>query len=100
MRLICMSFDGEFKAERPVFESAQDAWEYSNDLGSKWYFYPFHFVVTDSLITVIEAPLPWGIELDGKRVSTVQRMMKEHSKREDMQDEGVDVFWLTLQEEF
>ena len=32
-----MSFDGETKTERPIFETEDQAWEYANDLGSKWY---------------------------------------------------------------
>ena len=99
MKLICMGFDGEFQTERPVFDTIEDAWEYSNDLGSKWYFYPFHFVVTDSLLTVKSAPEPRTEEFAGKRVSTIVKMMQGHSADPDMEDAGVDEFWMTLPEE-
>ena len=95
MKLICMSFDGEFQVERPVFQTINDAWEYSNDLGSKWYFYPFHFVVTDSLLTIRSAP-PLGKRLEGKRVQTVVDIMSKHSMDPNMQNAGVDEFWMTL----
>ena len=70
-KLICMSFDGDYQVERPVFGSIGEAWEYDNDLGSKWFFYPFHFVVSESGKTVIDAygPLEWT---KNKRVKTVQ----------------------------
>jgi len=46
-KIICMSFDGDYQTEKPEFDTIEEAWEYSNDLGSKWYFYPFHFVTWD-----------------------------------------------------
>lgn len=62
MKLICMSFDGEFKVEQcRTIKSIEEAWEHSNDLandlGSKWFFYPFHFVTTDSTKTIVASPL-------------------------------------------
>jgi hypothetical protein len=51
-----MSFDGEYKLESPVFDTIPDAWNYGNELGSKWYFYPFHFVVTESGKTIRDTP--------------------------------------------
>lgn len=73
-----MAFDGEIQTESPDFESFQDAWDHSNDLGSKWYFYPFHFVMTGSGKTVADAPdkMEWCI---GKRLTTIQRLFQETS---------------------
>lgn len=72
-KLICMSFDGEVQIEHKIFEFVEDAWDYSNDLGSKWFFYPFHFVVSESEKTVID-----GISyiFKNKRVKTVRKMFK------------------------
>ncbi len=56
VKLICMSFDGEYQIERPTFDSIGEAWNYSNDLGSKWFFYPFHFVTTASGKTIKDTP--------------------------------------------
>ncbi|MFA6309576.1 MAG: hypothetical protein WC677_07585 [Clostridia bacterium] len=57
-KLICMSFDGEYKTEDnrgKGFKTVDEAWEWSDDMGSKWFFYPFQFVVSVSGKTVVEA---------------------------------------------
>ena len=79
-RLIVMSFDGEYKTEGKNFPTTEAAWNRSNDMGSRWYFYPFHFVTTETGKTISDAPelLSWAI---GKRVKTIQRIFFEHSKR-------------------
>jgi len=80
-QLICMSFDGEYVTERPEFESIDDAWEYSNDLGSKWYFYPFHFVIKN--VTIKDTPIHLEYFKD-KRITTVKRLFKRLSTRSDL----------------
>lgn len=70
MKLICMSFDGEYVNEGE-FDSVDEAWEHDGEMGSRWIFYPFHFVLTESGKTIKAAP----DELDryvGKRLSTVK----------------------------
>ena len=87
--LICMSFDGEYKREPWKFESVDKAWEYSNDLGSKWFFYPFHFVVKGKTIAAAPYQLEW---LENKRLSTVVKLFNEASKHDDTQNIDVDGF--------
>lgn len=36
-----MSFDGDYVTEGE-FQSSNEAWNRSNDMGSRWFFYPFH----------------------------------------------------------
>lgn len=93
--LICMSFDGEFQRERPTFDSIEAAWTYSNDLGSKWYFYPFHFVTTESHKTIRAASpdLEW---LVGRRVESVARLFLRVSKIPEAKHAGIDDFVLLL----
>ena len=100
MRLICMSFDGDYVTEGEGFETEAAAWERADDMGSRWYFYPFHFVTTESGLTVVDAPGPWTEELIGRRVKTVQRWMRAHGERYYLQKAGVEKFWLTLPEEW
>jgi len=71
-KIVVMSFAGGIQRERPEFEDTADAWNYANDLGSKWFFYPFAFVVTGSGKTVVKTPelLEWAKSL---RLSTVQK---------------------------
>lgn len=90
-----MAFDGEYQTERPVFDSIEDAWEYSNDLGSKWFFYPFHFVVTESGKTIVDAPREIAV-CKGRRVSTVATIFENHSKNPELFNAGVDDFLLSL----
>jgi len=49
-RLLLISIDGEdFVTESNIdrcgFDSVEDAIEFGANLGSKWYFYPFQFVI-------------------------------------------------------
>lgn len=84
-KLICMSFDGEYVTEHNIFsdnrafETIADAWERSSDMGSRWFFYPFHFVTTASGLTIADAPS--GLEIfNGRRVKTVAALFAEIQK--------------------
>ncbi len=73
-KLICMSFDGEYVTEcdrfNEAFATVNNAWEHSSNMGSKWFFYPFHFIVNGSGKTIMDAPI--GLEqFNHKRVKTV-----------------------------
>ena len=47
--LMLVSFDGAKVIER-VSGTIDECWDHCNDLGSKWYFYPFSFVVSEKTI--------------------------------------------------
>lgn len=87
-KLILMSFDGEYVTEKPEFETVQDAWEYENDLGSKWFFFPFPFVVTETKLTIVDSPEMLDV-FNGKRVKTIQNLFKDLCVEEN---EGLDPF--------
>lgn len=72
-KLICMSFDGEYITETHG-DDVQELWEHSANLGSKWFFYPFHFVCTDKTIKESYFPVEW---LQGKRIITVKNLFKK-----------------------
>ena len=92
-QLICMSFDGEYKREPYEFDTIQDTWEYSQNIGSRWYFYPFHFVVRGQ--TVRDGGM--GVEhLINKRIKTVARHFKEVSEGPEMEDCNAEEFWFAL----
>ena len=98
LNVICMSFDGDFQRERPLFDNVDDAWEYADDLGSKWFFYPFVFVATEK--TIKDAPKMLSF-LIGKRIKTVQKLFKQHNETllnsgEDDVDDWEFAFSLTL----
>jgi len=84
-QLICMSFDGEYQKEKFEFDTIEEVWDYSNVLGSKWFFYPFHFVIKGQ--TIADAPeiFDW---MKNKRIKTIKKYFNKESKREDLQ--GVD----------
>jgi len=84
-QLICMSFDGDYVTERPKFESIDDAWEHSCNLGSKWYFYPFHFVIVNSTIKDTPDGLQYFIN---KRIKTIKKIFNQLSKKPEL--EGYD----------
>jgi CO dehydrogenase/acetyl-CoA synthase delta subunit len=79
MKVLVMSFNGDTKLETPEFDDVQKAWDYSSDLGSKWYFYPFHFVVTNSGKTIKSYPLLFAM-FDNMRIKTVSKIFKTFSE--------------------
>jgi len=88
-----MSFDGEYQRERPEFDTINDAWEYSNDLGSKWYFYPFYMIIRGQTVR----DLGYGLEhLENKRIKTVARHFKEVSERPEMDGCNSEEFYFAL----
>jgi hypothetical protein len=89
-QVICMSFDGDFQRERPMFETIDEAWAYSNNLGSKWIFFPFHFVVSGNKIVD-------GVNFVRRKIKTVQKIVKALSEEESMQGASVDDFYFSLQ---
>ena len=95
-QVICMSFDGEFVTERPEFKWIDDAWEYANDLGSKWYFYPFHFLIKNE--TIKDTPI--NLEyFKNKRTKTVQKIFNRVSKKPELQNADPDDFMSALIDE-
>ena len=93
--LICMSFDGEYQVERPFFDTIQEAQEYSNDLGSKWYFYPYHFVCKGK--TVKETG--YGLtHLENLRIKTVAEhfnALYEHCEENNI-TMNAEEYWFAL----
>lgn len=94
-RLICMSFDGDYITEGPIFDTPENAWEHSSDMGSKWYFYPFHFVTTESRKTIRDTPEDISF-INNMRVTTIQRLFKNHSLEPEVTDMDATEFILSL----
>ena len=90
-----MSFDGSYVTEGRDFESVQAAWNRSEDMGSRWYFYPFHFVTTESGKTIVSAPEPMS-HLTRCRVKLVSEHFSEVSKLPEMQNANIDAFALSV----
>ena len=94
--LICMGFDGDYVTEKTGFDSVDSAWKRSNDMGSRWYFYPFHFVTSESGQTIIDTGQ--GLEsFKGKQVKTVTKAFKSMSESPDMVNADIDSFVCALQ---
>ena len=88
--LICMSFDGAWVKEGE-FDTVENAWKHANDLGSKWYFYLFPFVLTGSGLSIADSPDRLEF-FNGKRFTTVLNFFNRVSRMEEAQDMGVDEF--------
>lgn len=88
--LYVMSFDGETKKEKS-FKSIIEAWEYEGNLGSKWYFYPFRFIVKNKIIKEMGGNLAF---LNNKRISTVKKLFKTISMLPEA--ENLDVYEFEL----
>jgi hypothetical protein len=88
-QLILMSFNGEYQTEHPEFETIEKAWDYENDLGSKWYYYPFPFVISGNTIRGAGYMMEWTI---GRKVKTIQKIFKAFSEKEECLNMGVEEF--------
>ena len=93
-KLICMTFDGDYVTEGE-FDSVQDAWERSEDMGSRWYFYPFHFVVSQSGKSIVDAPEMLD-RFKGKRIKTVRQEFKRLSEHPAMVEADANDFAIGL----
>ena len=90
VQLICMTFDGEYVHEGD-FDSVNAAWEHSNNMGSRWYFYPFCFVLTKSGKTIKDAPE--GLQhFIGKRIESVRRAFKRLVEKPEMANVSTEEF--------
>ena len=77
--LAVLAPDGERQIEY-VGGSVSDCWEHSNDMGSRWIFYPFHVVVSESHKTVIDTPDGFLSVFKGKRLKTLQDYLKANER--------------------
>ena len=91
-KLICMSFDGTYVTEKTA-DDINALWQHSEDIGSRWFFYPFHFVCTEK--TIASAPDLLTC-LEGKRITTVQKLFELHSQKDETQGMDVDDFVFSL----
>ena len=98
-----MAFDGDTVIERDAFhdsfDTIEEAWRHYDDLGSKWYFYPFPFVVTESAKTIKDTPEPFKVFI-GMRVNTVKNLFKRASEMKETQGMGVDEYMFFVLENF
>lgn len=78
-KLICMAPDGDYVTDIR-YASVEECTEASADMGSRWIFYPYHFICSGKTIRVA----PDGLErFQGKRITTIQRIFKDWYKREN-----------------
>lgn len=83
MNLICMADDGEYVCELKN-STYDECVEHSADMGSRWIFYPYHFIVSDSGKTIIEPPDTLDV-FKGKRLSTVVKAFKYFTLGDQLQ---------------
>ena len=95
-QLLVMGFDGEYKIEG-LFPSISEAWDRSNDMGSRWYFYPWHFVVTESGKTIVDSPDMLHC-FNGKRLATVIKQFSTMSKQIKMENADIEQYTFALRE--
>lgn len=90
VKLICMSFDGDYVTEGQ-FDSIDQAWNRSNDMGSRWFFYPFHFVTTASGKTIRDTPELMQ-HLNGSRVKAVSKHFEQVCKTPEAQNLDAEAY--------
>lgn len=88
-QVIVMSFDGDYQRELPCFDSIENAWDYCNNMGSKWFFYPFCFIVSGNKIV---DSYPLGKRFKGRFLKTVKREFKNYSEKDELQNADPEQF--------
>lgn len=88
--VIVMGFEGSIIRERPDFKTIEEAVEYSNCLGSKWFFYPFVFIVKGK--TIRDAPFPITEAVVGRRLKTIAHLFLKTSKEEVTENMNADQY--------
>lgn len=91
-KLIVMGFDGEYRTEGE-FNSVYEALDRSNDMGSRWYFYPWHFVLSGKTIASSPDMLQ---HFNGKRLATVIQRFSALSKMIEMENADIDTYTMAL----
>lgn len=86
--VIFMAFDGEYQREGS-FETVVEAWEHENDSGSRWYFYPFRFVVVNE--TIVDTPDEF-FYLKRKRISTAAKLFSRCAAMPEAEDMDIYSF--------
>lgn len=88
-KLICMAFDGDYKIEAPVFKTITETCKYNEDLGSRWFFYPFYFITSESCKTIYSSN-GWLYKFEGRRTKTVAKIFETASEKSETI--GMDVW--------
>jgi hypothetical protein len=79
---LCMAPDGEFVTDGE-FETKEEACENSAEMGSRWIFYPFHFIVKKDYGMLNKHVLVAGElleHLEGKTINTARKYIKEYAE--------------------
>src|SRR3990167_6581992 len=94
-RLICMTFDGDYVTEGRDFADVDAAWDRAADMGSRWYFYPWCFVTSESGKTIVAAP-DMLEHFVGRRVATAKSVFAALAALPEQAGADVDRFTVAL----
>jgi len=96
-QLICMSFDGEYvKDHKGTLEECRNA---SDDMGSKWYFYPWHLIITEKyyikemygcFCNIKDSEPILNKMFSGRKLETIQKIFSKASNNQ-LELENADV---------
>ena len=78
-KLVCIAPDGEFVTEG-AFQTTEDAWNRSEDMGSRWFFYPIHVVTGDKGKRIVDVPDGMGRGWIGKELKTLRKVIATESE--------------------
>lgn len=81
--LFVIAPDAEWKIEGE-FKSIDEAWERNDNMGSRWFFYPFRLVATNPSINAKIVSCPDKL-FEGKKVKTFLKALSNIKTDEDLQ---------------
>ena len=78
-RAVLFTPDGDKVIDFTNTRKKSDVADKLNNMGSRWYFYPIHFICTDK--TIVEAPDHFN-HLVNKRITTAVKYFKDKKNKD------------------
>ena len=61
-QLILFSLDGGYVIEATKFNSIDEAWEFENNMGSRWFFYPYPYIIEEGGKKIVSSCDYWNFD--------------------------------------
>jgi hypothetical protein len=85
-KAVLFAADGRWVTDFRDSSSISEVQDRLNDMGSRWFFFPFHAVIRDHIVTrptnrIVDAAWPFE-HMKGRRISTFSNMIAQIPEKE------------------
>jgi hypothetical protein len=81
--------DGDWVTDYRGCKTKEEVWEYIENQGSRWFFYPFIFIIKDNgkgytteKQRIVDVPEDWPHDVYGKSIKRVEELIAQLSIKE------------------